>query len=131
MPQVSGKKTDVTYRTKGRRTRLPFDLLKDAILGQSYDLSVAFVGETEMARLNKAHRNKEGATDILSFTLDNNSGEIIICEKKARAKAPAFEETPTTYLKRLLIHGMLHLKGYDHGSTMEAYERRIRTRFSI
>jgi probable rRNA maturation factor len=80
------------------------------------DVGLAVVGRQEMARLNSVHRGKAGPTDVLSFPLDmleplpagvpRQLGDVVICPAVARA-----EGTP---LADLLVHGALHLVGYDH-----------------
>lgn len=94
--------------------------LRSAILG------VAFITESQMARKNKMYRRKLGPTDVLSFAYPLPKkgkmllGDILICPKYAahqvkQAAVPLDEE-----LKRLLIHGLLHLAGYDHAVKLQA-----------
>lgn len=104
---------------------------KDAVLGKSYELSVAFVASVEMKKLNKRFRQKFEATDILSFPLSPASGEIVFCMEEVEAQAPLFERTSANFLKFLFIHGLLHLKGYRHGSRMERQEIKFRKKFGI
>lgn len=120
----------LTNRTRSRLISFPFTKAKDEILGKNYELSIVFLGTKAMAALNQQYRDKKGPTDILSFTVDKHIGEICICPIRAAKKAPQFNESSAVYLKRLLIHGMLHLKGYEHGSTMERHEEHLRTRFN-
>lgn len=121
----------ITNQTKGKLPRLPFALLKDAILGKKYELSIAFVGHATSRKLNLAYRGKDKPTNVLSFPLSENSGEIIVDLAKAKSEAPDFEEKFEPFVGFLLIHGMLHLKGFDHGSTMEAMEIKFRKKFKI
>ncbi len=104
---------------------------KDAVLGKKYDLSVAFVGSAEIKKLNRKFRGKAKPTDILSFSLSSTSGEIVFCMAEVVKQAPLFARTTQNFLKFLFIHGLLHLKGYTHGGTMEKQERRFRKRFKI
>ena len=108
-----------------------FTSIKDKVLGKNFDLSLAFIGTKRMRKLNKEHRKKDYATDILSFNIDKNVGEIVINPNKARQKAPLFERTYDNYLKFIFIHGLFHLKGYEHSSRMESEERRIRKAFKV
>ena len=96
--------------------------MKDAILGKSYDLSVAFVTKKEIQKLNRIYRKIDKPTDVLSFSLGKTEGEILICEEVARKNAAAFLRAYPGYLRFLFIHAMLHLKGMRHGSRMEAKE---------
>lgn len=96
--------------------------IKNDILGKNYDLSVVFVGENKIKSLNKKYRKINKPTDILSFAISDKMGEIFICPKVAKVKAPEFNMIYKNYLILLVIHGMLHLKGLEHGSKMEEYE---------
>ncbi len=105
--------------------------MKEAILGKKYELSVVFCGNGLSKRLNRTYRDKDVPTNVLSFPLSKNSGEMIIDLKKTRKDAPDFEETFETFVGHLFIHGLLHLKGFDHGRTMESKEQRFRKMFHI
>ncbi len=119
----------IINKTNGKLPRLPFARLKDAILGKSYSLSVAIVTPAESHEINKKYRDKDKPTNILSFPLEKNSGEIILDIETSYADAPNFDMTPKNFLLFLVIHGMLHLKGFDHGSTMEKEEKKFLKKF--
>ena len=80
------------------------------------EVGVALVGLTEIAALNAAHRGRDKPTDVLSFPLDGRDalpdglprqlGDIVVCPERAEA-----DGTPVALL---LVHGALHLVGYDH-----------------
>ena len=108
-----------------------FESIKDKSLGKDYDLSLVFVGQALGRRLNREHRGKDYTTDILSFPLDKKNGEMFINPDKARSKAKEFGKTFSNYLIFIFIHGVIHLKGFDHGSRMEAEEARVRAFFNI
>jgi probable rRNA maturation factor len=108
-----------------------FNKLKDKILGKKYDLSVVFIGKKRMRKLNCNHRNKDYPTDILSFTIEKDSGEIFIFPEKAKQKAKEFDRKFSNYLYFLFIHGLTHLKGFEHGSRMEYEEAKVRSLFNI
>lgn len=123
----------VTHPTRSR-TRPPRALLsamKDAVLGRNYELSVAFIAPSEMKRLNSKLRGKPSPTDILSFPLSEDSGEILFCAEEVRKQALLFKRAPKNFLLFLFIHGLLHLKGYAHGSRMNAQENKFRKKFGI
>ena len=121
---------EITNKTKGKLPRLPFVRLKNEILGKEYELSLALVSPKESNRLNLAYRKKDKPTNVLSFPFDKKSGEIVLDIKTARADAPNFEMTVSKFLLFLVIHGMLHLKGFDHWSTMEKQEKKFLKIFS-
>ncbi len=116
--------------TKGKLPRLPFVSMKDTILGTKYELSVVFATKKVSAELNEKYRGKVGPTNILSFALSSSSGELVLEEGMVRKNAPDFDMTYEKFLAYLLIHGMLHLKGIDHGSTMDREERKFLKKFS-
>jgi probable rRNA maturation factor len=105
--------------------------MKDAVLGKKYTLSVTVVGEKKMRELNRQFRNIDKPTDILSFPLEKDSGEIFLNIKYTKLEAKKFERSYENFLAFLFIHGLVHLKGHDHGSTMEALEKRYRSKFGI
>jgi probable rRNA maturation factor len=98
--------------------------MKEAILGIKYELSLTFVGETRAQSLNKQYRNKEYVPNVLSFPLDTQAGEIYITPKVAEKEAHKFSLSPKGYIGYLFIHGLLHLKGYPHGATMDRLEKK-------
>ena len=108
-----------------------FLAIKDEVLGKKYDLSVVFVGSKRSQTLNKKYRGKDNPANILSFPLSDTEGEIIIDLHQARKEAPRFERDFDNFIAFLFIHGLFHLKGYEHGSTMESKEKAIRKQFRI
>jgi probable rRNA maturation factor len=90
------------------------------------EVGVIFVDESRIAELNLAHRGKGVATDVLSFPLDGHDslpdglprqlGDVVVC--------PSFAAAQGTPIETLLVHGALHLAGYDHeGDAGEMLER--------
>ena len=77
------------------------------------DLSIALVGQGRMRELNKKYRGKNRVTDVLSFS-GNGLGEIVICLREVKKNAKRFNSTFKKELATCLIHGILHLLGYDH-----------------
>lgn len=110
---------------------LPFGKMKDDILGGQYELSLVFVGDTRSRTLNKIYRGKTYVPNILSFPLEKDCGEIYINPTQARREAKKFNMTPTGFIGFLFIHGLLHLKGYAHGATMDKVEIRYIKKFML
>ena len=108
-----------------------FKNIKNEILGKEYDLSWGFLNASEIQKLNLTYRNKNEPTDILSFPLSDTEGELYICESEAKKEAVKFDRPLQNFLRFLFIHGCVHLKGYDHGSTMENIEANFRKKFGI
>jgi probable rRNA maturation factor len=105
--------------------------MKEAILGKQYVLSLTFVGEKRAASLNQSYRQKSYVPNVLSFPLTQTAGEIFICPTEAKREAASFGLTPSGYVAYLFIHGCLHLKGHDHGDTMDKLERKYLKAFNI
>ena len=111
-------------KTKGKIPYLPFQKIKNDILGKKYSLSIALVSEKISKELNNKYRNKNKSTNILSFTLNKNMGEIILCPAVIKREVKNFERTFGDFLGFLVIHGMLQLEGLEHSSTMEEKEKK-------
>jgi rRNA maturation RNase YbeY len=134
---------DVTRRE--RRTRISVRKLKQAaeqilkILKRGRaELSLVLVGNREMQELNACYRHKNEPTDVLSFPLGGALvagrewlGDVVISLEKARAQARAGKKTLEREVRDLLIHGILHLLGYDHersareARVMQAMEKKV------
>jgi probable rRNA maturation factor len=107
------------------------------------ELSIAIVDLAEMTQLNEQYRGKEGPTDVLSFECDDlcavaepdepvTIGDVVIAPEVAEAQAEEYGHTVEEELNLLLVHGVLHLLGYDHeddgdASVMQARERALLT----
>jgi probable rRNA maturation factor len=105
--------------------------MKNAILGPEYDLSLVFVGDDESRQINIETRDKGYVPNVLSFPLDDISVEFFINPLEAKRQAQQFDRTPTNMIGFLYIHGLVHLKGMDHGVTMERTEAKFRKLFEI
>lgn len=108
-----------------------YETIKDDILGKSYALSLTFVGTNRARAYNEIHRGKSYVPNVLSYPLDTTTGEIIICPKVAQREAKKFSLSYHGYVVYLFIHGLLHLKGYDHGATMERMEERYKRKYQV
>ncbi len=117
-------------RKNGALPTLPFLSIKEKILGKRYSLSIIFCTPKESQEKNNAYREKDYATNILSFPLSENEGEMYICLSVARRDAKKFELRYQDFLRLLVIHGCLHLKGHEHSSTMEKLEDNYLKQFS-
>ena len=124
----------VANKTKNKIPALPFSAIKNDILGKKYSLSLAFVDKKISRKINKTYRNKNKATNILSFALAKKEGEIVLCPEviKIEAQNPKknFNKSYRQLVGFLVIHGMLHLKGLKHGKKMEKAEEKYLSRLS-
>ena len=121
----------ITNTTKGKLPRLPFAKIAKSVLGDEYECSLVIVSSRKSQELNRTYRKKNNPTNILSFPLDENEGEIFLDLKKAREDAPNFDRSYTNFIGFLFIHALFHLIGHDHGTKMENAEKKIRTQFKI
>jgi ssRNA-specific RNase YbeY (16S rRNA maturation enzyme) len=119
-------------KTRKRVASIPFQKIKEEILGTSYDLSVAIIGASEMrkAMKYKKPRRKVGiprrasgdkVSNVLSFPYSKTSGEILLCPAAAKPYSLGY----------LFIHGCLHLKGMGHGVRMDSTERTLLSQFAL
>ncbi|MFH1536512.1 MAG: rRNA maturation RNase YbeY [Patescibacteria group bacterium] len=81
------------------------------------NISLVFVSESEIKKLNKRWREKNEVTDVLSFRYSETEGEIVICANQAK-KQPGG-------INRVIIHGALHLMGYAHDTRLKRHEMRL------
>lgn len=110
---------------------LPYENIKNDILGKRYTLSLAFVGGTRAQCLNETYRDKTYTPNVLSFPLEESAGEIFITPTIARKEAKKFDMTPNGYIGFLFIHGCLHLRGHHHGEHMEKLEKRFCKKYNL
>ena len=90
---------------------------------KNQEVSLAFVSPQIMKKLNKAYRGKDSVTDVLSFGDEADGafiGEILICLSRAKQQAKFVGWSLKRELVKLLIHGYLHLLGYDHEKLKDA-----------
>ncbi len=123
-------------RLKRRARRV----LRDMGLADT-ELSVVFVDDGEMQRLNAAYRSIDRPTDVLAFAMAEGAfgdlnpqilGDVVISTQTARVQAERADRRVDDELDALLVHGILHLIGYDHersaadARAMRDQERRLR-----
>lgn len=101
------------------------------------ELCIRIVDKTESAYLNETFRQKQGPTNILSFHYDQDDhepteslGDLAICAEIVNSEAKIQHKTPEEHWAHIVIHGVLHLLGYDHikdqdAEKMEALEIKI------
>lgn len=116
-------------RKNGAIPIVPFLRIKESLIGKNYSLTIIFCTPEESRIRNKTYRGKDYPTNILSFPLDDTTGEIYICLSVARADAKKFDMSYHKFLHLLVIHGILHLKGHEHGSTMDTLEETYLQKF--
>lgn len=112
---------DVPYENDGLVEKY-LDLILNE-LDEKRDFSISFVSPERIRELNREYRNVDSSTDILSFPTigttffpseEEDLGDIFISIEDMRANAEYFNVSEREELLRLLIHGILHLRGMDH-----------------
>jgi rRNA maturation RNase YbeY len=121
----------ISNTTKGKLPRLPFVMMKERVLGADYELSLVFLSPAKARALNLMYRGKTYTPNILSFPLDKKNGEIFICPNIAKKEASLYNLSFQKFVGYLFIHGLFHLKGMKHSSTMETSEKKVRELFNI
>ena len=93
-------------------------LVRDELKLERASLGIAFLGVNPMAKANQQFLNHTGATDVITFAYpveggDQLSGELLICPAVAVDQAQEFGTSPASELVRYIVHGVLHLRGFD------------------
>jgi probable rRNA maturation factor len=123
-----GSRGTATIAVHADRVRLPLSparirrIVGAVLAGEKHRgpglVTVTFLGPTAMARLHRRWKGRPGPTDVLTFTLYDPvtglAGDLYLCAAVARRHAAAFVVPWPEEIVRLLIHGTLHLLGYDH-----------------
>ncbi len=91
--------------------------------------SAVLVSDRRIRELNRRYRRRSAATDVLSFPLRENGylGEVVISAPTARRQARRYRHHVEEEVKLLLLHGVLHLLGYDHETDFGQMARREHT----
>jgi probable rRNA maturation factor len=103
------------------------------------EITVRIVGAEESAELNSRYRGKRGPTNVLSFPAESPPGpadellpfgDVVICAEVVEREAREQGKKPAAHWAHMVVHGVLHLQGYDHekvrdAGIMEAREREL------
>jgi len=90
-------------------------------LPSSTEVSISFIDDGYMRELNLKYRDNNRTTDVLSFPQEGELlGDILISVDKATAQSEELGHTFEQEVRRLVVHGVLHLLGYDHKKLQEA-----------
>jgi probable rRNA maturation factor len=138
---------EIIIQDKQNRYRIDHDEIREkatrvleALGSPDGELSVLIVGDTEMADLNKRYLGRTGPTNVISFPMQEGPfghispallGDVVICMDAAIREGVEGRTTTEARFDQLLIHGILHLFGFDHekepqeAKTMKAKEREL------
>lgn len=138
-----------------RWVRLAHEVLVAEGVEGDAELSLLFVDEEAMAELNERFMEKTGPTDVLAFPIDEAGpigrwpdagstgpdrtdpegddaplllGDVVLCPAVAERQAPEHESSPDDEMALLVVHGVLHVLGYDHAEDDEAARMKARER---
>lgn len=116
----------------GLPTRAQVRKWAKAALASDAEITVRFVGEEEGRSLNRDYRGKDYATNVLSFIYSSTpvQGDLVICAPVVAREAHEQGKTIEAHYAHLIVHGALHLQGFDHevdaeAQVMEARETEI------
>jgi probable rRNA maturation factor len=119
--------------------RLVRKAARAATANRKRSLTVALADDRRVRALNAQHRNKDKPTNVLSYPSGERVflGDIVLARQTVWREAKSQGKTPADHLSHLVVHGTLHLMGYDHETSeadaerMEALERRILAKLGI
>ena len=127
---------DVQFATRSRFVPSPHAVRRWAAAAQAAPLrmTVRIVGAPEARRLNLQHRQRDYATNVLTYVYGNDGavlcGDLVICAPVVAREAREQCKSLSAHYAHLVVHGLLHLQGHDHDNerdaqSMERRERRI------
>jgi probable rRNA maturation factor len=131
------------HKVQAKRWREFTEQALRAVGAEDRDATVVFVSDAAMRKLNQQFRGKDSATDVLSFPsraesfeagAETNLGEITIALDRAQAEAKENGLTLVNEVEQLILHGLLHLCGYDHETDhgkMNRLELKLRKKLGI
>lgn len=132
LPAVYLRKTTSRYPIPERRITRIVQQLLEALGEDNATVSITFVGDRSIRRLNREHRGKDRPTDVLSFPLytpkelkgpppgsERMLGDVVVSVETAARQARAYGAPLAREVERLMIHGVLHLLGHDHHKRRE------------
>ena len=120
-PNISLKVQDTISSTKKIKAKDCKLWLSEIVTKQSF-ITVRLVSKKESAKLNKQYRNINKPTNVLSFLIDDNplKGDLILCHSIIKEEAKQQNKDIISHYAHLVIHGYLHLLGYDHENDKQA-----------
>ena len=115
---------ELDSKTKSRIKKIAHLVLKEQDVPGDCELSITFIDDTQMRELNRTYRKIDRTTDVLSFPQSEGPdftilGDIIISLDTAERHSKSYGVTLHEELKKLIVHGILHLLGHDHKKKKE------------
>lgn len=129
---------EITEETKNLIKKSIAAVLKIEKLDENVEVSVSFVGDEEIRKLNRDYRGVDKSTDVLSFPMDDEFildnrilGDVIINTKRVMEQAEELGNSNERELSYLTVHSILHLLGYDHMEDEDKKEMREREKLAM
>lgn len=126
------------FTSEEKRTLKSFATTLAVRVGGGRGFTCAITNDEALRSLNKTFRDRDYATDVLSFPASNNGagdwGDIAISAERAAEQAEEFGHSRLDEVRLLMLHGVLHLTGMDHerdGGEMARTETALRTEFGL
>ena len=94
--------------------------LRKWALPAAKDVLLRIVGRAEGRRLNRQYRKRDYPTNVLSFPYGDGRGDVVLCHPVIASEARAQGKSLAAHYAHLVVHGVLHLRGYDHVSRRDA-----------
>jgi probable rRNA maturation factor len=121
----------VQYASKARKlpTRQQFRRWVKVAMEQNVQIALRIVGELEGRALNLSYRNKDYATNVLTFVYEDTDplyGDVVICAPVVEHEAKEQSKDLLAHYAHLTIHAALHLQGYDHEKKRDAVKMEAR-----
>lgn len=137
--RATARRIDVQCAATARNVPTPARIRQwaRAALASNARVTIRIVGQAEGRLLNRSYRNKDYATNVLTFVFRDTpplEGDIALCAPVITREARAQRKTVAAHYAHMVVHGLLHLQGYDHenskdAATMERRERTLLARF--
>jgi probable rRNA maturation factor len=122
---------DTRKTIRGSVPRIPFEEMAQYVLGTRYELSLVICGDDLAQRMNATYRKKTYKPNVLSFPLEKDAGEIFLNVRCAAREAKKYGVSLRDRIALLYVHGLWHLKGFDHSDKMEQLESATLKRFGF
>ena len=135
----TARRIDVQCAATARNVPTPARIRQWARAALTSDarVTIRIVGQAEGRLLNRSYRNKDYATNVLTFVFREHAplqGDLALCAPVITREARAQRKTVAAHYAHMIVHGLLHLQGYDHendkdAAVMEKRERTLLARF--
>ena len=119
--QIATRRAGVPHaRSFTRWAKAAFAAAATRRMPQAAELTIRVVGAAESRRLNRTWRGKDKPTNVLSFSSEHELGDLAICAPVVAREAREQGKRPAAHWAHMVVHGVLHLAGYDHRVDREA-----------